>query len=125
VQDLSQPRRGRLEAVAGPGVLDAPLIVNATSVGMAKPDGHASDPAEGFKELPLPADVGGDRQIVVDLVYRQDGTPLTRLARSRGAVCIDGFDVLVHQGAASFRLWTGMEAPLGAMRRGAEDGKTH
>jgi shikimate dehydrogenase len=125
VQDFSQPGKGRLEAVAAPEVPKEGLIVNATSIGMAKPDSGAPDAAEGFKELPLSADVGGDRQIVVDLVYRQDGTPLTRLARSRGAVCVDGFDVLVHQGAASFRLWTGREAPLGAMRRGAKDGKTH
>ena len=80
---------------------------------------------QGVKDLPLSADVWGDRQIVVDLVYRQDGTPLARLARSRGAVCVDGFDVLVHQGAASFRLWTGREAPLGAMRSGAQHGKTY
>jgi shikimate dehydrogenase len=125
VQDFSRAGAGRLEAVEAPTAPDSGLIVNATSVGMAKPGSGASNAAEGFKELPLSADVGGDRQIVVDLVYRQDGTPLTRLARSRGAVCVDGFDVLVHQGAASFRLWTGREAPLGAMRRGAKDGKTH
>ena len=125
VQDLSQAGQGRLEAVHASGVPEAALIVNATSIGMPKPDTGGSEATEGFKELPLSADVGGDRQIVVDLVYRQGGTPLTRLARSQGAVCVDGFDVLVHQGAASFRLWTGMEAPLGAMRRGAEDGKTH
>ena len=34
--------------------------------------------ADAFKELPLSADVWGDRQIVVDLVYRHDGTPLAR-----------------------------------------------
>jgi shikimate dehydrogenase len=124
VQDLAQQGKGRLEAVATPEPPDEGLIVNATSIGMARPDGPP-DAAEGFKELPLSADVGGDRQIVVDLVYRQGGTPLTRLARSRGSVCVDGFDVLVHQGAVSFRLWTGMEAPLRAMRRGAKDGKTH
>ena len=42
----------------------------------------------------------------------QHGTPLVRLARERGVLCVDGFDVLVDQGAASFRLWTGREAPL-------------
>jgi shikimate dehydrogenase len=125
VQDLSQAGGGHLTAIETPDVAYARLLVNATSVGMKNQDGHASDAAAGFKELPISADVWGDRQIVVDLVYRQDGTPLARYARSRGAVCVDGFDVLVHQGAASFRLWTGMEAPLGAMRRGAKDGKTH
>lgn len=115
-----------LEAVEAPHVPATGLLVNATSVGMSHvPEKPQAEGAEGFKELPLSADVGGDRQIVVDLVYRQGGTPLARHARSRGAVCVDGFDVLVHQGAASFRLWTGMEAPLGAMRRAAGNRQTN
>jgi shikimate dehydrogenase len=128
VQDLSQyARNSALQAVLRDSALTAQLLVNATSVGM--PSRHevlpAHDPEGGVKELPISADVWGDRHIVVDLVYRQEGTPLVRLARSRGVACVDGFDVLVHQGAASFRLWTGMEAPLRAMRSGAKDGKTY
>jgi shikimate dehydrogenase len=126
VQHLSQFRGAtRLETVRERNVPAAELLVNATSVGMpTEHDRPGADRAGGVKELPVSADVWGDRQIVVDLVYRQDGTPLARMARSRGAVCVDGFDVLVHQGAASFRLWTGLEAPLGALRRGAKDRKT-
>lgn len=128
VQDLT-PREGpgRLEALDQAQIPASDVLVNATSVGMRTPDheGGFKDPAPGVKELPLSADVWGDRQIVVDLVYRQDGTPLARMARSRGVVCVDGFDVLVHQGAASFRLWTGLEAPLGAMRSGAQHRTTH
>jgi shikimate dehydrogenase len=127
VQDFS-PLHGEtaLEAVQAPHVPTTGLLVNATSVGMSRaPEKPQAEPGEGFKELPLSADVWGDRQIVVDLVYRQEGTPLARHARSRGAVCVDGFDVLVHQGAASFQLWTGVEAPLGAMRRGARNRETH
>jgi shikimate dehydrogenase len=115
----------RLEAVRESNVPAAELLVNATSVGMpTEREDPGPDRSQGVKELPVSADVWGDRQIVVDLVYRQEGTPLARLARSRGALCVDGFDVLVHQGAASFRLWTGLEAPLGALRRGAKDRKT-
>ena len=128
VQDFARLRpRTPLEVVEGPQVPRSDLIVNATSVGMAAPadEEGLKEAGEGVKELPLSADVWGDRQIVVDLVYRQDGTPLARFARSQGAVCVDGFDVLVHQGAASFRLWTGTEAPLGAMRSGAQHGKTY
>jgi shikimate dehydrogenase len=123
--DLAQ--EGRLEALGSGFPPPGDLLVNATSVGMPGGPGEAQ-PAlkeEGVKELPVSADVWGDRQIVVDLVYRQEGTPLVRLARSRGVACVDGFDVLVHQGAASFRLWTGREPPLGAMRSGAKDGKTN
>jgi shikimate dehydrogenase len=117
----------RLEAVRGAPGKGFDLIANATSVGMRTPASEAASTEldQAVKELPLSADVWGDRQIVVDLVYRRDGTPLVRLARSRGLVCVDGFDVLVHQGAASFRLWTGHEAPLGAMRSGARNGTTH
>jgi shikimate dehydrogenase len=32
---------------------------------------------------------------------------------------VDGLEVLVRQGALSFTRWTGCEAPLDAMRRGA------
>ncbi len=124
VQALSRIGEGRLKAVGEPDLPRAGILVNATSVGMPAGDDAAPDPHPGVKELPLSADVWGDRQIVVDLVYRQGGTSLARLARSRGAVLVDGFDVLVHQGAASFRLWTGLEAPLGALRRGAKNGKT-
>ncbi len=131
VQDFSRlGADAPLAVVAEPNVPSPDLIVNATSVGMRAPTSNRrvdspQEAKESFKELPLSADVWGDRQIVVDLVYRQDGTSLMRYARSRGAVCVDGFDVLVHQGAASFRLWTGLEAPLGAMRRGARDRETH
>jgi shikimate dehydrogenase len=108
-------------AISGPNLENVDLLVNATSIGMPEPAGDrdfagGQDP---IKELPLSADELGDRQIVVDLVYRQERTPLVRAARARGLRCADGIDVLVHQGAASFRLWTGKSAPLGVMRSGA------
>jgi shikimate dehydrogenase len=111
------------EAVERPRGADFDLIVNATSVGMARPGGEGTEDgdAAAFKPLPLSADEFLDRQIVVDLVYRQDGTGLIRAARAHGLCCVDGFDVLVHQGAASFRLWTGREAPRETMSRAARD----
>jgi shikimate dehydrogenase len=126
VADLAQVARDcALRSTIKPAVAASDLLVNATSLGMRDP--HASpEPGEGdefFKALPLSADELDDRLTVVDLVYRQDRTPLLRVAQERGSRCVDGFDVLVHQGAASFRIWTGMEAPLGAMRSGATDGE--
>ena len=56
---------------------------------------------------------------VVDLAYKPDGTPtaLVRAAREAGArLVVDGLEGLVRQGAASFRLWTGIEPPLETMR---------
>ena len=126
VADLA-PVAGRcaLASAITPSLAAGDLLVNATSLGMRPP--HASpEPGEGdefFKAFPLSADELDDRLTVVDLVYRQDRTPLLRAAQARGSRCVDGFDVLVHQGAASFRIWTGLEAPLGAMRSGATDGE--
>ena len=39
-----------------------------------------------------------------------------RAARAAGATVVDGLEVLVRQGAASFELWTGVPAPLDVMR---------
>ncbi len=56
---------------------------------------------------------------VVDLTYLPDGreTALVTAARSAGCeIVVDGLDVLLFQGAASFERWTGLPAPLLAMR---------
>lgn len=91
------------------------LIVNATSVGL---EGRSTPSGgEGLKPLPLAADGFGDRQVVVDLAYGSGETDLVRAARRRGADVIDGLEVLVRQGAESFRIWTGLAPPLEAMRR--------
>ena len=113
-----------LTATTAPNLDRTDLLVNATSVGMVShgPDPNAPGEPDPIKELPLTADELSDRLIVVDLVYRQERTPLLRAALARGLRSADGIDVLVHQGAASFRLWTGMTAPLGAMRSGATNG---
>jgi shikimate dehydrogenase len=57
-------------------------------------------------------------QTVVELAYAQDAgdTVLVAAARSAGCVVIDGREALVRQGAKSFELWTGLRAPVDAMR---------
>jgi len=57
-------------------------------------------------------------QVVVDLAYAPDGavTALVAAARAAGCEVIDGREALVRQGAKSFELWTGLRAPVGAMR---------
>ena len=57
-------------------------------------------------------------QLVIDLAYRPDGRPtaLVEAARAAGCEVVDGLEVLLRQGAASFERWTGVEAPLQAMR---------
>jgi shikimate dehydrogenase len=66
----------------------------------------------------LLVDLSGVQQ-VVDLAYRPDGIETALVAGARAAGCervVDGLDVLVAQGAASFGRWTGAEAPVEVMR---------
>jgi shikimate dehydrogenase len=55
-------------------------------------------------------------QTVVDLAYGAEETALVAAARAAGSVVVDGLEALVRQGAASFRLWTGLEPPTDVMR---------
>jgi shikimate dehydrogenase len=58
-------------------------------------------------------------QQVVDLAYLPDGRQTALVAAARAAGCemiVDGLDVLLFQGAAAFERWTGLAAPLVAMR---------
>ncbi|HZT17459.1 MAG TPA: hypothetical protein VFA19_16095 [Gaiellaceae bacterium] len=56
-------------------------------------------------------------QVVVDLAYGPEETALVAAARAAGCDVVDGLEALVRQGAASFRLWTGVDAPVEVMRR--------
>ncbi|HET7481470.1 MAG TPA: shikimate dehydrogenase [Actinomycetota bacterium] len=54
-------------------------------------------------------------QEVVDLVYDPPTSRLVERARASGARAWGGLGMLVHQAAASFRIWTGQEPPIEAM----------
>jgi shikimate dehydrogenase len=57
-------------------------------------------------------------QTVIDLADEADGGETAHAAAARAAGCelVDGLDVLVAQGAASFERWTGVPAPVDVMR---------
>jgi shikimate dehydrogenase len=80
------------------------ILVNATPAGR-----------EG-ETLPLDPARLGDRHVVVDLIYHPETTPLVRTARDRGAKAFNGIGMLVYQAALSFEAWTGVPAPIEAMR---------
>ncbi|MBI2916584.1 MAG: shikimate dehydrogenase [Chloroflexi bacterium] len=89
------------------------LLVNATPVGMA----HTT--AEG--QTPVPQGWLASRTIVFDLVYNPERTALLQAAMAAGAKAWGGLDMLVHQGALSFELWTGQPAPLAVMFKAARE----
>jgi len=83
-----------------PDATGCDLIVNATPVR----DELLVEPVAG--------------QTVVELAYSPDGadTALVSAARAAGCDVVDGREALVRQGAASFERWTGVAAPVAAMR---------
>ena len=78
-----------------------------------------------FKALPLKADTFEAGSCVVDMVYGPGGTRFLEAARARGARVVDGLEILVAQGAASFERWTGMMAPRQAMREAVRHRQVH
>ena len=84
------------------------LLVNCTSVGLA-PGSSAAD---------LPLEALEPPAVVADLVYGEE-PPVTAWARAGGSRVVDGLEVLVRQGAASFQRWTGLPAPVENMRQAA------
>ena len=98
-------------AILRPATCD--LLVNATSVGLEP----RLDEAQTLEALQL--DQLDPARIVVDLVYDQEPTPLLNWAKRGGSRTVDGMEILVRQGALSFELWTGVEAPVAAMRAAA------
>jgi shikimate dehydrogenase len=52
---------------------------------------------------------------LMDVVYADWPTPLAQAATSAGATVLSGLDMLVHQAAEQFRLFTGEAPPVDAM----------
>ncbi len=81
------------------------IVVNATPLGM-----------EGMKEeLDIPSSIVGKHTTAIDLVYNPPITGYLKKASSLGARTLNGIKMLVYQGAASFKIWTGIDPPVDAM----------
>jgi shikimate dehydrogenase len=107
----------QVRAVASPVAAD--VLVNCTSVGLQR---SAKETTAPLHELGLLDDQVNEYSHVVDLVYRDTPTPLLAAARAAGARTVDGLEILVAQGALSFELWTGREAPREVMLAAARGG---
>ena len=91
------------------GLPPCQLIVQATPLGTGEDS-----------TSPLPAQLIPRGVLAYDLVYNPPETPFLKEARKAGARALGGLAMLVYQGAASFRLWTGREAPVDVMFQTAE-----
>lgn len=87
------------------------LVVHCTPVGM-----QGSDEPDA---TPFPVDALNPQALVVDLVANPLQTPLMREAAAAGHRVIGGLPMLVHQGAASFELWTRRVPPMAVMTAAA------
>ncbi len=83
---------------------DCQLLVNASPAGM-----RDQDPAV------IADDLLHKGLFVYDLVYNKE-TRLVREASAKGCPAAGGLNMLLYQGAESFKIWTGKEPPLEQMR---------
>jgi len=86
------------------------IVVNATSVGML---GDPNKPNIDYSTLL-------DSMVVCDGVHNPPQTPFLIEAAKRGCKTLDGFSMLVNQGAISFKIWTGQDAPVDVMKKALE-----
>lgn len=101
--DLGTGIRNGSVATIGPWVSTKDDVVVSTV-----PPAGAADVAAG-----VPAAHAG---VLLDVVYAGWPTPVARAAAAAGMTVVPGVDMLLHQAAEQFRLFTGVEAPLEAMR---------
>lgn len=81
------------------------VLINTTSLGM-HPHEDVLPIDESLLQPPL---------IVADIVYNPLTTKLLRVAGERGCATVPGLGMLIYQGAAAFRLWTGVEPLVSEM----------
>jgi len=87
------------------------LIVNTTPVGLS-PNVDAS---------PWTADVSlPSHALIFDLLNNPARTKLMRQAEQAGLRAVNGWTMLVYQGAAAFEKWTGIEPPVDVMKHTLE-----
>lgn len=86
---------------------ESALLLNATSVGMAPDIDNTiiQDTSLYRPEL-----------IVSDVIYNPRETRFLREAREAGCRTFNGMYMLLYQGAEAFRLWTGQDMPVEAIK---------
>jgi shikimate dehydrogenase len=85
--------------------LQSDLIINATSIGL----NNETSPIDQKYIKP--------NSIVYDIVYKPIYTDLIRQAKKANATVVFGYEMLIAQGAQAFKIWTGLDAPVDAMKK--------
>jgi shikimate dehydrogenase len=93
----------RVETLMPDARVGGDIVVNATPVGLYD------------DEMPISPSLLRRNAVVLDLVYRSQGTPWVRAARASGRIASDGTAMLIEQGAAAFEIWLGEPADREAM----------
>lgn len=91
-------------------ISSANLVVNTTPIGMYPQVNESPLSAEIMAKLPQNA-------IAYDLIYTPNPTVFLQLAKERGAIAIDGLEMLVQQGAAALQSWLQQPVPIDVMRQ--------
>ena len=91
---------------------DADILVDTTPLGM---DPHIDDePVAKAKDM-------HEDLVVFDAVYNPNETVLLKEALKAGAKPVYGIKMLLYQGAESFKIWTGVDAPVDVMEKALRD----
>jgi shikimate dehydrogenase len=99
---------------------DDPLVAVA-SLAAARPRGEvlvSTIPAAAQDDALLAR--CADAPVVFEVVYDPWPTPLAAAAAEAGQTLVGGLDLLVHQAALQFEIFTGLPAPLEEMRAAGE-----
>ena len=89
----------------------ADLLVNTTPVGMYP---HVDESPVSGDEL----DLLPEGAIAYDLIYTPNPTQFLKIAQDRGAIAIDGLEMLVQQGASALKIWLQQQdVPVDIMRQ--------
>ena len=83
------------------------LFINATGMGMKPLEGKTYIPDKSFFRPDL---------TVLDIVYIPAETALLKLAKEAGCRTLNGLGMMLFQGAAAFKLFTGKEMPIEYMK---------
>lgn len=85
----------------------ADILINATALGMHPNEELCVISSPELLRPPL---------VVADFIYNPRATRLLRMAEEAGCTAINGLGMLLWQGAEAFRIWTGLDMPVGLVR---------